>query len=105
MTVSELVVGGADYRVTGIGYAPVGVIEPESRSDTATARLRAFLTVGVFANNARLVAPAGDDGWRILGDPTEGALLVAAGKAGIDLDALRAGSPRSANCRSTPPEN
>jgi Ca2+-transporting ATPase len=93
MTVSELVVGGADYRVTGSGYAPVGVIEPESRSDTTTARLRAFLTVGVFANNARLVAPTGDDDWRILGDPTEGALLVAAGKAGIDLDAVRAGSP------------
>ena len=35
-------------------------------------------------------------GWSVLGDPTEGALLVLAAKAGIDLDALRSAAPREA---------
>lgn len=44
------------------------------------------LTIGAMANYARLEAPSdGVSTWRIAGDPTEGALLVAAKKAGISL--------------------
>ena len=85
MTVTELLIGGIDYTATGIGYEPIGEIEPQPRTDDAT-RLRSALTAGVLASNARLL-PADDDHpeWRILGDPTEGALLVVAAKAGLDL--------------------
>ena len=85
MTVTELVVGGVAHTVTGIGYDPEGSI------DAVDDQLRAFLTVGVLACNARLLAP--DDAhpeWHVLGDPTEAALLVVARKAGIDLDAVGA---------------
>jgi Ca2+-transporting ATPase len=94
MTVTELVVGGAEYVVHGIGYEPVGDIEPVRQTasvDTAERdRLVQFLRAGALASNARLLAPdEGHAGWHILGDPTEGALLVVAAKAGIDLVAER----------------
>ena len=46
----------------------------------------AALKAGVYCNRARLIAE--DDGkrWQVLGDPTEGALLVVARKAGLHSD-------------------
>ncbi|WP_105036559.1 cation-translocating P-type ATPase [Cryobacterium aureum] len=96
MTVTELVVAGRDYVVHGIGYAPEGSIEPvefaggiapiPTDASASADRARLFLRTGFLASNARLLAP--DDshaGWHILGDPTEGALVTAAAKSGIDL--------------------
>ncbi len=89
MTVTELMVGGRQYRASGIGYDPEGEILPKA-TGASHQRLIDFLEVGALASNAHLVAPTGADAaWRILGDPTEGALLVLARKAGIDLEALR----------------
>ena len=46
------------------------------------------MRVRIVASNARLLPPdATHEDWRVLGDPTEGALLVAAAKAGVDLAA------------------
>jgi Ca2+-transporting ATPase len=91
MTVTELVVAGVPCAVSGIGYEPTGTITPAPTSAGATARLHDFLSVGVLASNAKLVPPSADAAtWRIFGDPTEGALLVATAKAGIDLAALAA---------------
>ncbi|WEO78532.1 cation-transporting P-type ATPase [Cryobacterium sp. SO2] len=93
MTVTELVVAGRDYAVRGIGYDPTGAIEATGPTvaDAAGAdhdRLSAFLRTGVLAGNARLLPPDGSHaGWHILGDPTEGALLTAAAKAGLDVTA------------------
>ena len=73
MTVTELVVGTAT-------------------ADTDH-RLRDFLAAGVLASNARLVPPAGDiPHWHVVGDPTEGALLVVASKAGLDRAAMLVGA-------------
>nr|WP_172582154.1 cation-transporting P-type ATPase [Subtercola boreus] len=88
MTVTEIVVGNSSYSLTGIGYDPTGQLVPSPGDNES--RVRAFLQVGVLASNARLAPPAKDaPTWRILGDPTEGSLLVAARKIGIDLDALQ----------------
>ena len=58
-------------------------------ADTADPALRALLAAAVLCNDARLLPPEDDRGaWSVLGDPTEGALLVAAAKAGLDADAL-----------------
>jgi Ca2+-transporting ATPase len=55
------------------------------------------LQAAALCNDAELVAPPDDrTQWAVLGDPTEAALLVAAGKAGIDVQALRQRSPREA---------
>ena len=51
------------------------------------------LRTAALCSDARLLAPAADEGWRVLGDTTEGAILVAAAKADIDL-AAEARTPR-----------
>lgn len=93
MTVREVLAGGDLYQVSGAGYAPRGqflkrppatnrfdAVEPRSEPDL----LRA-LTIATRCNHAR-VSPRGDGGedWEVIGDPTEGALVVAALKAGIE---------------------
>jgi len=91
MTVTELVVAGLPVRVSGVGYEPTGALVPAPTGEGDRARLRDFLSVGVLASNARLVPPSlADDSWRVFGDPTEGALLVVAAKAGVDITSLTA---------------
>jgi Ca2+-transporting ATPase len=95
MTVRQIVVGARRYEVTGSGYTPQGeFLLREDAADAAEAAdprrdddLLLLLTIAARCNNARLLEPAKDrSGWTILGDPTEGALLVAAAKAGVDVD-------------------
>jgi Ca2+-transporting ATPase len=74
------------YRVTGEGYAPNGDILPEGHPHhqeppAITPTLEALLMACALCNDARLQRQG--DVWMILGDPTEGALLALAGKAGI----------------------
>ncbi len=93
MTVRAVIAGRREYRVTGSGYAPRGEFveqdgspaEPgESPTDAGLVRL---LSIGARCNNAALRPAAdGDDRWQVIGDPTEGALLVAALKAGVGPD-------------------
>ena len=87
MTVREIVVGGVRYRVTGSGYAPRGDLvlqDGRRRISEPPHDLAQALTIGARCNNARLVPGGnGSASWRIIGDPTEGALLVAARKAGV----------------------
>ncbi len=93
MTVREIVAGVRSYRLTGGGYEPRGEIfyaedseatkpvDPASVPDLALA-----LAVCAFCNNAKVI-PRGDGiGWQVIGDPTEGALLVAALKGGVQPD-------------------
>jgi Ca2+-transporting ATPase len=87
MTLERLIAGRRAYAVTGSGYAPRGrfledggrPVDPGEAPDLALA-----LTAGARCNHARLTMRADrDDVWEVVGDPTEGALLVAAEKAGI----------------------
>jgi len=71
---------------TGEGYEPAGsVLEGGDAADLSSAPdLVELLTAAALCNDATLVAPGGDsDTWSGLGDPTEVALLAAAGKAGL----------------------
>ncbi|MBA1342257.1 MAG: Potassium-transporting ATPase ATP-binding subunit [ANME-2 cluster archaeon] len=82
MTVSRIYSGGTDYRVSGVGYKPEGEFTPSQMSEEMIGTLK----VGYFCNNAKVV---GEDGHAVIGDPTEGALLVSAMKAGIgDIGAI-----------------
>ncbi len=91
MTVRAIWAGGRRHAVDGQGYAPEGVVAmPEG--DGLAGALRETLLAGVLCNDAGLRRV--DRHWRITGDPTEAALLVAARKAGLDEDTLRAVFPR-----------
>lgn len=94
MTVRRLFVAGRDYEVTGEGYGPDGDVrlEGEAVDPSADAALRRFSEILVGCNNARLDRE--DDAWRVIGDPTEGALLAAGQKAGADRDKLEETQPK-----------
>lgn len=97
MTVRDLWVGGHRLTVTGVGYAPDGEIRDRSPGAPVAAEgdLRQLLIAAGLCANARLLSPDGDDPhWAILGDPTEGALLVLARKGGVDLEAEAIRAPR-----------
>ncbi len=88
MTVTQVWAGGAPHPVSGVGYEPSGEV-----ADAAP--VRELLRVAGLCCNARLVPPTGPrEHWRVLGDTTEGALLVVAAKAGLDLGAEEAAAPR-----------
>jgi magnesium-transporting ATPase (P-type) len=90
---------GREITVEGIGYAPHGrlVQADGSTADAADPVLADLLHAAAHCNDANLVAPREAGGnWSVSGDPTEGALLVLAAKAGIDPHARRRAAPREA---------
>ncbi|OPY70184.1 MAG: Calcium-transporting ATPase 1 [Syntrophorhabdaceae bacterium PtaU1.Bin034] len=98
MTVVQGWTGGKTFRVTGEGYNPVGKFSLEHgpfdpRQDTDVA----FLLHGsLLCNDARLEPNEEDkgNGWRMIGDPTEGSMVVAAAKCGLWRSDLEKTMPR-----------
>jgi cation-transporting ATPase F len=91
MTVEELWSGGQRYKATGNGYDPRGEIQLNDNAIDVPSHMAvlAILEAGLLCNDANLHPPAGDsEQWRITGDPTEAALLVAARKANIDTQSV-----------------
>ncbi len=113
MTVTKIFAGGEAFDITGEGYEPVGEIResaemkvPSSeldeegsgpRYDNAAHRtphaalsqspgVTQLLTAAVLCNGAVLRQESGN--WRVIGDPTEGALLVAAAKVALTKEEL-----------------
>ena len=93
MTVRSIFTMTGMYEVTGTGYEPRGEIlrdgapvDPKTNAD-----LTACLRAGALCNGAELVESEG--AFKILGDPTEGAILTAAAKAGWRKDKLTADAP------------
>jgi Ca2+-transporting ATPase len=89
MTVTRLYLGGEVLTVSGEGYAPVGEIRwnGEPTSAKPYPGLTALLRASVLCNGAELRLES--FAWQVVGDPTEGALLVVAAKTGLskaDLD-------------------
>ena len=99
MTVLQGWAGEKRFRVTGEGYAPKGEFsldgkpfDPVKDPDVAV-----LLQGGMLCNDAILeekVAEAGDRSWHILGDPTEGAMVVAAAKGGLWRTEMQKAFPR-----------
>ena len=86
MTVRNLWTPSRPYEVTGSGYSPVGVVcdaagtPVSAETDQA---LRWVLLAGAACNDAAITHE--DGRWAVVGDPTEGAMLVAAAKAGLQV--------------------
>ncbi|MFN3884713.1 MAG: cation-translocating P-type ATPase, partial [Rhodocyclaceae bacterium] len=92
MTVRALLAGGRRYELTGHGYAPEGELRLDGTRIGADETAREALLAGLLCNDATLFHEHGQ--WRIAGDPTEAALLVAARKAGLDETTANALYPR-----------
>ena len=91
MTVRRVVTASGQVEIEGTGYAPVGAVKVVGGGEVngpLRIELERALAVADRANNA--VLQEGDGQWKIQGDPTEGALVVAARKAGLEAKALGA---------------
>ncbi len=96
MTVKEIFVLSGEYFLEGVGYKPEGKILQNNRvvdSSSESARpLYLALKIGALCNNAFLIKEKNE--WKIHGDPTEGALLVSAAKAGFFKEELEKSEER-----------
>src|SRR5581483_7677409 len=84
MTVQTVVTADIEYEVSGVGYAPHGEFLREGAPVEVAAHptLQELLRAGLLCNDATL--RTGEERWSVDGDPTEGALVVAAAKADLD---------------------
>ena len=104
MTVREVYAGGARYHVTGVGLRAE---RRHPRHDRTSASRRPTEPLRNLARDGRALqqrAPPADatTGWRVQGDPTEGALLTLAAKGGAAARVGRQLATRSSrSCRST----
>jgi Ca2+-transporting ATPase len=93
MTVRTVFTAGQSFVISGAGYAPDGEFFLEDRPVAPPEPLLLTLKAAALASDARLLKKE-EGSWAIKGDPTEGALIVAAAKAGLWKDALDAENPR-----------
>ncbi len=86
MVVQSVFTNDKTFRVTGEGYAPTGdfLLDSEKISLEESPEISALSIACAVCNDSVLQKEKGE--WAILGDPTEGALVTLAGKAGIEKD-------------------
>ncbi|MEW5983839.1 MAG: cation-translocating P-type ATPase [Acidobacteriota bacterium] len=92
MTARRVFVAGEELEVSGAGYEPVGAFLHNNAAVEPSDPLRLLLAAAALASDAHIVRV--DNRWHVKGDPTEGALVVAAAKAGLHKSNLESGSPR-----------
>jgi len=95
MTARRVLAAGRTFDVSGAGYEPSGDFAEGGQPVAPSPAVVALLQAAVLASDAYIVEET-DAIWGIKGDPTEGALVVAAAKAGIDKADLDAQHPRVA---------
>ncbi len=97
MTARRIFMGGQEISISGAGYVPEGVFSSGREAvDPAGEDLVSLLRATVLCNDSRLRLHEIDGGsrWEIAGDPTEGALVVAARKAGLSQEEENKRYPR-----------
>lgn len=94
MTVRQLYADGKFVSVNGVGYEPVGQFSSDSNAIDVSrdSSLQMMMRIGTLCNDTKLVALDGN--WDIKGDPTEGALVVVAHKAGLRQEEANREYPR-----------
>lgn len=97
MTVTQIGVDNRTISVTGVGYEPSGdfIYEGRKMYREEVAGLGLLLEAVACCNTARIIPPSDKRAlWGIMGDPTEGALLVVAQKGDLNLKQILAEKPR-----------
>ncbi len=83
MTIRKILISGQCYNVEGAGYEPIGDFLVNGVVIKPSLDLNALLQAAVLSSDAHL-ARTKEGRWEMTGDPTEGAMVVAAAKAGLD---------------------
>jgi Ca2+-transporting ATPase len=94
MTARKLYTPGRMLTISGSGYEPEGELSLDGSAVVPSARETELLRAAALVSDAHLVRDEAHGGWHIKGDPTEGALIVAAAKAGLQKDDLDLQFPR-----------
>ncbi len=98
MSVRKIWVDGKVIEVSGSGYEPEGTFSLNGdvvpKDEFKTERFNYLLHISALCNTAKLIPPSeGHNYWNVIGDPTEGALLALAKKAGLDIEDMRQKNP------------
>lgn len=91
MTVMEIYANNSLVKVTGEGYTPEGKFIPAGAEVLDIGNIELLLRIGALCNDSILNY---NEKWELLGDPTEGAVLVSAEKAGLKKAELKGLFPR-----------
>ena len=94
MTVRKIFIASQMLDVSGSGYDPHGKFSRNGSVIEPFPQLITLLSAGVLASDAHLSRDGDNGQWHIKGDPTEGALVVAAAKADLHRTELDAQFPR-----------
>jgi Ca2+-transporting ATPase len=99
MTVTRALIGRTEYPISGTGYAMNGAVCAENGKPIggrALKDLHLFFQAGALASNAEVNPPDEEHAvWYVVGDPTEGALITLARKAGLEPTQLNQQFPES----------
>ena len=97
MTVQRVYINDQLIKVSGVGYEPEGeFLAGNQKIDSKNEDLHMLLTTATLCNDAKLEKDTATERWIIKGDPTEGALIVAAAKTGLWKEELEKAQPRIA---------
>jgi Ca2+-transporting ATPase len=96
MTVQRIYTNDKALKVSGVGYEPEGefLFEDKKIDPAQEDELVTLLKVAILCNDAKLEKETETERWIVKGDPTEGALVVAAAKAGLWKEELEKEAPR-----------
>ena len=94
MTVQAIYAGGKQYTITGTGYVPKGeiLLDQQPIDHNHYPVLIECLKAGLLCNDSHLEQKAGE--WQVIGDPTEGALIVVANKLQLERSQVEQEMPR-----------
>ena len=96
MTVKKVFTDGKMFEVGGVGYEPKGsfLLDTRTFEPLKDVHVETLLRIGNLCNDSHLHLETKEGRWQIRGDPTEGALVVAAAKAGMEHENERRRYPR-----------
>ncbi len=95
MTARKVYIAGQVLDVSGAGYEPQGQFSLNGATIEPSVELKQLLQAATLASDATIARNDSDSRWHVKGDPTEGALVVAAAKAGLNKAELDQQFPRT----------